>query len=234
MRRYESVLILDPELSDEDVQSFTDRYSGLIKEGGGEIIRVEDWGQKRLAYLVKKKDTGRYLLLDYVGMPSVLNEVERQFKISEHVMKFLSIMLDDNVDLDAFKEQAPQEETVATPPEPAATEPAPPVTEPEAQPTETAPAEAAAEAPSTPEPVAEAPAEPVVEATAEPVVEAPAEPVAEAPAEAPEEAPAEAPEEAAVKTPVESAPEPPAAEAEPTAETSDEPASDEIKKEGDN
>ncbi len=217
MRRYESVLILDPQLSDEDVQNFTDRYSGLIKEGGGEIIRVQDWGQRRLAYLVKKRDTGRYLLLDYVGMPAVLNEVERQFKISEQVLKFISVMLDDNVDLDAFKEQAPAEKPASTQPTPAAAETAPPAAEPEAQP---------AQAEAAPETAAEAPVEPAAEAQ----TEAPVEAEAEVPVEAPAETPAE-------PDPAPQATEPAGSETaqdEPKAEASDEPVSDEAKKEGSN
>ncbi len=74
MRRYESVVILDPDLPDDGIRQFTDRYTALIKNNGGEIIKLEDWGKKKLAYLVKKRDAGRYLLLDYVGVPDVISE----------------------------------------------------------------------------------------------------------------------------------------------------------------
>jgi small subunit ribosomal protein S6 len=103
MRRYESVIILDPELADEEVQNFTERYSTLLKTAGGEIIKIEDWGFKKLAYLVKKKDRGRYILFDFVGVPAAIAEMERQLKITDEVMKFLSVKLDDDVDLEAFK-----------------------------------------------------------------------------------------------------------------------------------
>jgi small subunit ribosomal protein S6 len=113
MRRYESVVILDPEVADDDVRQFTERYTSLIKDHDGEIIKVEDWGKKRLAYLVKKRDTGRYILLDYVAPPEVINEVERNFKIDEGVLKYLSVKMDDDVDLEAFKAQAEEEEVKA-------------------------------------------------------------------------------------------------------------------------
>lgn len=116
MRRYESVVILDPELADEDIQNFTERYSQAIKQNGGEVIKIEDWGFKKLAYLVKKRERGRYILLDYVGLPELLNELERQFKISEEVMKFVSVKIDDYVDLDAFKARTVQEEEAAVEP----------------------------------------------------------------------------------------------------------------------
>jgi small subunit ribosomal protein S6 len=109
MRRYESVVILDSELADDDIQNFTDRYGAVIKDGGGEVIKIEDWGVKKFAYLVKKKEKGRYILLDYVGVPALVQELERQFRISEDVMKFLSVKLDDHVDLEAFKAQVEEE-----------------------------------------------------------------------------------------------------------------------------
>jgi small subunit ribosomal protein S6 len=113
MRRYECVVILDSDLPDDDVQNFTQRYTNLIKESGGDIVKVEDWGIKRLAYLVKKKDKGRYMLLDYVGTPALIYEMERQMKISEEVMKFLSLKLEDNVDLEAFRAKAAEEAAAA-------------------------------------------------------------------------------------------------------------------------
>lgn len=103
MRRYESVIILDPELPDEDIQGFTEKFTGIIKTSGGEIIKIEDWGAKKLAYPVKKRDRGRYLLLDFVGLPALIAELERQFKITEEVMKFLSVKVEDKVDLGAFR-----------------------------------------------------------------------------------------------------------------------------------
>jgi len=113
MRRYESVVILHPDMPDEDIRSFTERYSNVIKSNGGEIIKVEDWGSKRLAYLVQKKDRGRYILFDYVGLPALIAELERQFKITEEVMKFISVKLDEDVDLEAFKAAAEEKRAAA-------------------------------------------------------------------------------------------------------------------------
>lgn len=106
MRRYETVVILDPEMADDEIRNFTEKYSNLVRTSGGELIKIEDWGSKRLAYLVKKRDRGRYLLFDFVGQPALITELERQFKISEEVMKFLSVKIDQEVDLDAFRAAA--------------------------------------------------------------------------------------------------------------------------------
>ncbi len=103
MRRYESVIILDPDLPDDDIRAFTDRYTELIRSYGGDIIKVDDWGLKKLAYLVKKREKGRYVFFDYGGVPALIEEMERQLKIAEEVIKFLSVKLDEDFNLEAFK-----------------------------------------------------------------------------------------------------------------------------------
>lgn len=181
MRRYESVVILDPELPDDEVKGFTEKYGQIIKNHSGEIIKLEDWGTKKLAYLVKKREKGRYILFDFVGTPELILEMERQFKISDDVMKFLSVKLDDEVDLEAFKAaskakeaeaveaEAPVAEAVVEPvaepvAEPAATpipeEAAEIAAEPPQEPTETEPGEIAEQPAAAEQPVAESAKEP--------------------------------------------------------------------------
>jgi small subunit ribosomal protein S6 len=180
VRRYESVVILDPEMPDDDIRNFTEKYTELIKTNGGEIIKIEDWGFKRLAYLVKKKEKGRYILFDFVGLPALITELERQFKISEEVLKFLSVKLDEDVDLEAFKaaeeEKAAAEAARRAPSEPAAVEPEAPAPPPEPE-TPVPPVEPAA----APVPTEEAAAQPAEqEAAPAPVTkEAPPAPEAE-------------------------------------------------------
>ncbi len=179
MRRYESVVILDPEMPDDDIRNFTEKYTELIKTNGGEIIKIEDWGFKRLAYLVKKKEKGRYLLFDFVGLPALITELERQFKISEEVLKFLSVKLDEDVDLEAFKaaeeEKAAAEAARRAPAAPAPAEPVAPVAAEEAAaPSEQEAVPAPAEQEAAPAPPAEPEAAPAPETE-----EAPAAPEAE-------------------------------------------------------
>ncbi len=109
MRRYEALIILDPDMADDDVKALNERYGAIIRDHSGEIIKIEDWGTRRLAYLVGKKDKGRYILFDFVSGPELISELERQFKITEDVMKYLSVKLDDEVDLEAFKAKAEKE-----------------------------------------------------------------------------------------------------------------------------
>jgi small subunit ribosomal protein S6 len=145
MRRYECVVVMDPEVPDDDVRLFTERFGNVIKTGGGEIIKIEDWGLKRLAYLVRKKERGRYILFDFVGVPKLITEMERQLKIADEVMKFLSVKLDEDVDLEAFK-AASQEAEPAEPPAAPETPKEPEATEEVAETGEAPVPEAAAEA----------------------------------------------------------------------------------------
>jgi small subunit ribosomal protein S6 len=157
MRRYESVIILDPDLPDDDIRAFTDRYTELIRSYGGDIIKVDDWGLKKLAYLVKKREKGRYVFFDYGGVPALIEEIERQLKISEEVIKFLSVKLDEDFDLVAFKAEAEVKAQEAALAKAAPVE----ATAPES-PSEEEPAEAASEeAPAAATPAEEAKAESV-------------------------------------------------------------------------
>jgi len=169
MRRYESVVILDPELSDDDIKNFTERQTRTIKGNGGELIKIEDWGLKKLAYRVKKRDKGRFILLDYVGLPALINEIERQFKIAEEVIKFLSVKIDENVDLEAFKAQAAQEKAASLKPPPSPEMPIPPASGAVAEPVEEAKAQedATAATAQAPEEKAEEPGDQPVLAEAE-------------------------------------------------------------------
>ena len=191
MRRYESVIILDPDLPDDDIRAFTDRYTELIRSYGGDIIKVDDWGLKKLAYLVKKREKGRYVFFDYGGVPALIEEMERQLKISEEVIKFLSVKLDEDFDLEAFKAEAEAKAQEAARAKAAPVEAPAPEAPPEEKPAvaeaapapESPPEEKPAEAASEEAPAAETPAE---EAKAESAVsEKPAAESAEIQAEEP-------------------------------------------------
>ncbi len=155
MRRYESVIILDPDLPEDDIRAFTDRYTELIRSYGGDIIKVDDWGLKKLAYLVKKREKGRYVFFDYGGVPALTEEMERQLKISEEAIKFLSIKLDEDFDLEAFKAEAEAKAQEAARAKAASVEAAAPVAPPEEKPA----AAASEEAPAAETPAEEAKAE---------------------------------------------------------------------------
>jgi len=109
MRKYETIFILDPDLEEEQTQPVIEKIKGIITQTQGEILKVEDWGKRKLAYEVKKKPKGHYFLLHFLGSPALLSELERNFRVMDAVIKFQSVRLDDR---QASSSQAPiMEET---------------------------------------------------------------------------------------------------------------------------
>jgi len=113
-RKYETIFILDPDLEEGVAQSAIEKIKGIITQGSGEILKVEDWGKRKLAYEVKKKSKGQYLLIHFSGSPALLSELERNFRVMDAVIKFQSIRLDEretSVSTVAAPDDQPEEES---------------------------------------------------------------------------------------------------------------------------
>ncbi len=96
VRKYELIYIHPGSLPSEDVEQVDEILNGTLERMEGELLYREDWGVRSLAYQVKKNAEGRYILVRLACSPDCLNEIERRFKITESVIKFLSIRLADN------------------------------------------------------------------------------------------------------------------------------------------
>ena len=95
MRKYETIFILNPDLEEEQFQSAVEKVKGIITQTNGEILKVEDWGKRKLAYTVKKKTKGHYVLIHFSGTPALLSELERNFRVMDAVIKFQSVRMDE-------------------------------------------------------------------------------------------------------------------------------------------
>jgi small subunit ribosomal protein S6 len=115
MRRYEMIFISDPDVSDDDRKQLFEKTKDLIDSQGGFLVLFDDWGTKKLAYEIKKKPRGYYVRLDFCGDGSLVAEMERSFRIDDRVMKFMTIVLDKNADLEKIKQDliAKEEEAKA-------------------------------------------------------------------------------------------------------------------------
>ena len=115
MNTYESIFILRSTLNDEDVQKTVNKIEGVVKQGG-ELIATENWGKKRLAYEVMKEKKGIYVLLRFRAKGNLVAEIERNYRIDDNVIKFLTVKLDKKaIELLKKKETAapsPQVEAV--------------------------------------------------------------------------------------------------------------------------
>ena len=96
MRKYETIFILDPDLEEEQTQSAIEKVKGIISQNNGEILKVEDWGKRKLAYQVKKKAKGHYILIHFMGSPTLISELERNYRVMDAVIKFQSVRLDES------------------------------------------------------------------------------------------------------------------------------------------
>ena len=96
MRPYETIFILDPDLEEAQTQSAIEKAKGIITQNKGEILKVEDWGKRKLAYQVKKKAKGHYILIHFIGSSTLVSELERNFRVMDAVIKFQSVRLDES------------------------------------------------------------------------------------------------------------------------------------------
>jgi small subunit ribosomal protein S6 len=93
-KNYETVFILTPVLSEVQMKDTVDKFVNLLKEEGADIVNVENWGLKKMAYPIQKKSTGFYVLVEFKALPSVINKLEIEFRRDEKVMRFLTTVLD--------------------------------------------------------------------------------------------------------------------------------------------
>ena len=87
MRRYEVMVILEPELEERTVAPSLETYLNVIRQSGGSIERVDVWGRRKLAYEIDKKSEGIYAVLDLTCEPAAVQELDRQLGLSESVLR---------------------------------------------------------------------------------------------------------------------------------------------------
>lgn len=94
MNHYETVFIATPVLSDVQTKELFGKFQGVITENGGQIVNVEKWGLKKLAYPIQNKTTGFYFLVEFTGEGSLINTLETQYRRDERVIRFLTFKQD--------------------------------------------------------------------------------------------------------------------------------------------
>ncbi len=102
MRRYETIYILRPTLGENEINTVIENTNAIIGSGGGEIIALDKWGLRKLAYLIKKESNGYYVFCDYGTSPDNVAEMERKFRIDDAVLKYMTVKIADFVDADGI------------------------------------------------------------------------------------------------------------------------------------
>lgn len=117
MRRYETIIIIDPDLSAEKREPVLERVKEVIAQQDGYLAFIDDWGTRKLAYEIKKKERGYYVRFDFCGTGAMVDEIERFFRIDDRVLKYMTVLLDKIADIEKIKEEVAAAETKADVPE---------------------------------------------------------------------------------------------------------------------
>ena len=94
MNKYESIIIVNPNVDEAGLKALEEKFTGLINENG-KVESVENMGKKKLAYEIKKNTEGNYVVLNFEANPAVVAELERIYRITDEVMKFITIRKDE-------------------------------------------------------------------------------------------------------------------------------------------
>jgi small subunit ribosomal protein S6 len=100
-REYETVYILRPNTANDGVAEVNTKVKGIIEGLGGKVIKVDNWGKRRLAYEVSKERKGIYLYWRYLASPGVVEETERNLRMLDNVIRYMTVKVDENVVADA-------------------------------------------------------------------------------------------------------------------------------------
>lgn len=98
VREYELIVILRPDTSSEDIKTYIKRISDVVEKKEGRILSIENWGRRKLAYEIRKERKGIYLYCRLLGYFELMPEVERILRMIENVIRYMTIVVDANVD----------------------------------------------------------------------------------------------------------------------------------------
>ena len=124
MNRYETFIIFEADIAEEDRKALLDRVESLVSDNGGTTILFDEWGTRKLAYPIRKKNQGCYVRMDYCGRGTAVEAVERILRQDTRILRFMTVRMATDADPEALKA-----ELTSSAQEPAAEEPAPASTE---------------------------------------------------------------------------------------------------------
>jgi small subunit ribosomal protein S6 len=97
-REYETIFILKPDVTNEVIGATNSKIRGVLEAGGGTLLKIENWGRRKLAYEVKKHLKGIYIFFRYLGNPGLVEEIERNLRLTDSVIRQYSVKIAENVD----------------------------------------------------------------------------------------------------------------------------------------
>src|ERR1041385_715600 len=97
-REYETIYILRPDSTNDVIAQVNTKVRHLIEAGQGTLLKIDNWGKRKLAYEVKKQLKGIYLFFSYLGTAGLVEEVERNLRLTDSVIRYYSVKIEENVD----------------------------------------------------------------------------------------------------------------------------------------
>lgn len=105
VREYEFTVIANAQIAESEVNTLIEKYEAIMLADGGEILRKNVWGSKKLAFPIKSQFRGFYVSYDLVAKPEHMKEAERLMRIDDNILRYLNVLLDKDVDVAARKEE---------------------------------------------------------------------------------------------------------------------------------
>lgn len=91
MRKYEALYIVDPDLDDDARNELIERFKNVVEENGGKVDEIDEWGKRKLAYLINGFREGYYILMNFTGTPAVAQDLDRVFKITVGTLRHMIV-----------------------------------------------------------------------------------------------------------------------------------------------
>ncbi len=117
MRNYEVVFIAAPTLASEELENFISHIQTVVEGKNGKVVKVDNWGKKPLAYKIKKFREGYYIVLSIEGDGGAIAELERRFRVTDYIIRFISVRIDQDVKRSEKIKAARQKKASKKPPE---------------------------------------------------------------------------------------------------------------------
>ena len=103
MRRYETIFITHPEVSEEELSELQGKINSILTSFKGETIKLDDWGVRKLTYEIRKNSRGRFFLMDYAAGTDLIRELERNLRLHDRVLRFQTVKIGDQLTPDSIK-----------------------------------------------------------------------------------------------------------------------------------
>ncbi len=116
MRTYEVAFIAAPTLAPEELEAFTAQMQSVVEGKNGKVVKIDNWGKKSLAYKIKKFRDGYYVILTLEADGAIIAELERRFRVTDHVIRFLSVRTDEDLKRSEKMKAARQRKSVSKAP----------------------------------------------------------------------------------------------------------------------